>query len=421
VKFSGLLHSGLASFASAQKELLTPNTLVCSVLSVSWAVELRVLRDETLMNFNLLPMFCWTLLVGFIGGPAHAQPVLHISSLDNQYVLHWPAAFSNFALQGTSDLSSSNWTEANDAVPAVMSDEAAVKVNSTPSTRYFRLVQISTTTADGMVLVPVGTFVMGDSLDGETDAVPAIVAVSSFYIDTNLVTYGLWQSVFSWATSHGYSFDWIGSGRSVDDPVQSIYWFDAVRWCNARSQLASLTPVYYTDPALTQLYTNSALSTIYPNWGASGYRLPTEAEWEKAARGKLSGRRFPWGDTISEALANYKGDTNTYPYDLGPTGYNPIAVMGGPPYTTPVSSFPPNGCGLFDMAGNVFQWCWDWYGATYSGGSDPRGPASGTLRVQRSCNFTSPAYYARCANRGFNVPASNTGDVGFRCVRRLSH
>ena len=79
-----------------------------------------------------------------------------------------------------------------------------------------------------------------------------------------------------------------------------------VKWSNARSQQAGLTPVYYTDAGLTQVYTNGEMcTTVYVNWAANGYRLPTEAEWEKAARGGLSGQRFPWGNTISESQANY--------------------------------------------------------------------------------------------------------------------
>src|SRR5271170_6342491 len=174
------------------------------------------------------------------------------------------------------------------------------------------------TTSDGMALIPAGSFTMGDTLDGESDAIPTTVYVSSFYMDVNLVSYSQWQSVYTYATSHGYGFDNPGSGKAANNPVQTVDWYDVVKWSNGRSQQAGLTAVYYTDAGLTQVYTNGDV-TPYVNWAASGYRLPTEAEWEKAARGGLSGQRFPWGDTISESQANYYGypaSSGGYSYDL---------------------------------------------------------------------------------------------------------
>ena len=264
---------------------------------------------------------------------------------------------------------------------------------------------------------------MGDNLDGSYDAIPTIsVTVSAFYMDVNLVSYNQWQTVYNWATSHGYGFVNVGSGKAANHPVQTVDWYDAVEWCNARSQQAGLTPVYYTDAGLTQVYTNVYTHgevTPYVNWTAKGYRLPTEAEWEKAARGGLSGQRFPWGNTISESQANYFGCNTCYSYDLGPYGYNAAFATGGTPYTSPVGSFAANGYGLYDMAGNVFEWCGDWYGTPYAGGSDPRGPASGSGRVWRGGNWNSDATVARCANRRYNVPVYADGRVGFRCVRGL--
>jgi formylglycine-generating enzyme required for sulfatase activity len=269
----------------------------------------------------------------------------------------------------------------------------------------------------GMSFIPAGVFMMGDTLDGQSDAKPTNVTVSAFYMDANLVSYGQWLTVYNWATNRGYGFVNGGAGKAANHPVVFVDWFDTLKWCNARSQQADLTPVYYTDPSWTQVYTNGETTNVYANWTADGYRLPTEAEWEKAARGGLIGQRFPWGNAISENQANYVGDTNDYSYDLGPNGSNTAFTNGVSPHTSPVGYFAPNGYGLYDMAGNVFEWCWDWYGTTYAGGSDPRGPATGSTRVLRCGSWVFDAVYSRCANRNNNNLTITHSGLGFRCVR----
>ena len=278
----------------------------------------------------------------------------------------------------------------------------------------------------GMVRIAGGKFTMGDTLDGERDAIPVDVTVSTFFMDANLVSYIQWINVYNYAVSNKYTFAHAGSCKALNHPVPTGDWFDCVKWCNARSKKDGLKPVYFTDTNLTQVFTNGDKNTmVYANWAANGYRLPTEAEWEKAARGGLKGQRFPWGNTISENQANYYGCT-VYSYDLGPNYYNSRFNFWGVPFTSPVGFFAPNNYGLYDMAGNVWEWCWDWYagppypaGSPYLGGTDPHGPVGPLAgRELRGGVWNSFAVSARCAYRSYNVWAEYAGTgFGFRCVR----
>ena len=335
-------------------------------------------------------------------------------------ILLWPTNATGFTLQSTTNLvSTAVWT-------AVVPGPIAVNGNNTVTNpisgtqQFYRLSQPAI--PSGMALIPAGSFTMGDTLDGESDATPTVsVTVSAFYMDVNLVSSNQWQSVYYWATNHGYGFVNAGSGKVANHPVQTVDWYDTVKWCNARSQQAGKTPVYYMDAGWTQVYTNGETTNLFANWTASGYRLPTEAEWEKAARGGLSGQRFPWGNTISESQANYFGDT-VISYDFGPNGFNaignyPTDSVG----TSPVGYFAANGYELYDMAGNVFAWCGDWYGTPYGQPTttNPTGPASGSFRVLRGGSWYGDARDARCAYRVSGGPSDAYGDVGFRCVRGL--
>ena len=279
---------------------------------------------------------------------------------------------------------------------------------------------------ESMAFIPAGDFVMGDTFgDGGSEELPLhTVYISAFYLDKYEVTRALWDEVLTWATTNGYSFGSPGLGKATNHPVHSINWYDAIAWCNARSEREGLTPCYTNANGTVYKLASNISFDGGCNWSANGYRLPTEAEWEKAARGGVADQRFPWGNTITHSNANYFS-SSAYAYDTSSTrDYHPTFYYGIPPYTSPVGYFAPNGYGLYDMAGNVQEWCWDWLGQSYyssSPSTDPRGPsyaASYGTRVLRGGSWDDAvANASRVAGRNSFNPGYGYVSIGFRCAR----
>ena len=361
---------------------------------------------------------------------ARAQLTLDIAHSGNHVVLSWPATTTNCVLQSATNLTAPTWSTFSYDNGVIVGNNFTVPVTNLTRTLFFRLQATNTAFVPvGMSLIPAGSFTIGDTLDGDTEptgdavAAPTNVYVSAFYMDTNLVSYGQWLAVYNWAITNGYQFGQAGAGKGLNYPLTDVTWFDCVKWCNARSEKEGLTPAYYTNPAQTAVYRSGWVALDNFCVKRSGaYRLPTEAEWEKAARGGLIGQRFPWGNRISQSQANYTGLAASASYDDGPSA-NPIGLIGGAPYTSPVGSFPPNGYGLYDMAGNVQEWCWDYYvpsanapiGSPYLGGTDPCGPNwdGGSGRVLRGGDWYGSAFWARCAYRRCDFPSSHAHPQGF--------
>ncbi len=273
---------------------------------------------------------------------------------------------------------------------------------------------------NNMVQIPAGEFVMGNTFNRFNPFVRTVY-VGEFYVDKYEVTKALWDEVYQWATSHEYKFDNRGVGKDLNHPVYGMNWYDMVKWCNARSEKEGYVPSYYTDTSLSIPYRTGNIDTKnnWVKWDA-GYRLPTEAEWEKAARGGLNGKRFPWGDTISHSQANYFSSATLF-YDISPTrGLHPKFKSGIYPYTNPVGYFAPNGYGLYDVTGNVWEWCWDWYveiNFDSSPANNPRGPTTGKGRTLRGGSLGGDAWGNGVGFRNGDGPYTMTySEVGFRTV-----
>jgi formylglycine-generating enzyme required for sulfatase activity len=358
-------------------------------------------------------------------GPWPPELSIRVSQIELCWQSRMDAAYQ---VQYHSELTADQWVDLGSPIPGTDSVICTNDAVSGPP-RFYRVVALSTNTPqpNGMVLVPAGSFMMGDAFhEYNADELPVhTVFLSAFYMDQYDVTKGLWNDVYSWAVSHGYSFESGATGKQTSHPAQTMTWYDAVKWCNARSEKEGRTPAYYLSPAQMEVYRSGEVDVAndWVKWD-KGYRLPTEAEWEKAARGGASGHRFPWADadTISQSRANYWAGNNSGGYDLSCcTGYHPTYAAGGQPYTSPVGSFAANGYGLYDITGNVQQWCWDWK-AAYSSSplSDPRGPDAGSYRAIRGGSWSTSAQICRVAYRySANVPTYKTFTLGFRCVLPL--
>jgi formylglycine-generating enzyme required for sulfatase activity len=230
------------------------------------------------------------------------------------------------------------------------------------------------------VAVPPGSFVMGSpetEQHRDKDERPHRVTITKgFYMQESEVTYDQWVSVMG---KRGRE-----KGRLGDLPVVRVSWHDCIRFISRLNKL-----------------------------GEGIYRLPTEAEWEYAAR---AGTKTPfwWGEEIDCKKALYANNKN------GISECSPESMARGLPETgpAPAKSYAPNPWGLYDMHGNVWEWCADWYGAYADGEAvDPMGPAQGTYRVRRGGSWFKYGYLCRSANRNFAHPASRYETVGFRLVR----
>lgn len=299
-----------------------------------------------------------------------------------------------------------------------------------------------------MVLIPPGPFEMGDACEeGFADERPVrTVTLSAFYMDRYEVSKAKWDAVYTWGIAHNYVFDNVGAGKAPNHPVHSVDWQNCLKWCNARSEMEGLRPAYYVgilpqnanpahypekppEPGVFRTGQVYGIDQAWVRWDA-GYRLPTEAEWEKAARGGARGRRFPWGDSneITHKRSNYSSVIPpTYDTNLTRGRYSAYAV-GERPFTCPVDAFAPNAYGLYNMAGNVGELCWNWHHPkdyALDRCIDPKGYITcgypfdsdeGQLQSWRGGSWYGSADACRVAYRGYIRPEIRSDYIGFRTI-----
>ena len=264
---------------------------------------------------------------------------------------------------------------------------------------------------NNMVRINGGTFTMGSPVNEagrRSDEIQRQVTVSAFYMSRYEITQREYQEIMGENPS---------DFRGDNLPVENVTWVKAVEYCNRRSHREGLTLAYRIDG-----------NNVTWNRDATGYRLPTEAEWEYACRAGTT-TAYNTGNNITTEQANFNGRRKWQEVvetinEFGIVTRTRIDRQEGEDRerTTPVGSFLPNDWGLYDMHGNVCEWCWDWYGDYTTGAqTNPTGAASGDGRVLRGGSWYILAQYLRSAfryyNSGINYPNYRISHFGFRVVR----
>jgi len=247
-----------------------------------------------------------------------------------------------------------------------------------------------------------GTFTMGspeNEKDRGNNETQHRVTLSPFWIGKYEVTQNQYRDVMGANPSYF---------KGDNLPVETVSWYDAVEYCNKLSEKQGLKPYYKIDKDRqdpNNKSNNDQLKYTVTILGGDGFRLPTEAEWEYACRGGTT-TVFHYGNSLDSSMANFNGN---YPYNADKKIYREK--------TTKVGIFKPNAYGLFDMHGNVYEWCWDWYSEYAGDVNDPKGGDSGYSRVKRGGCWDYNGEYMRSAKRRTDYPHLNGYRMGFRLAR----
>lgn len=284
---------------------------------------------------------------------------------------------------------------------------------------FYRVDQIAEEppSLEGFALILAGDFIMGSPLSEPgrySDEVQhAVTLTRSFYLQTTEVTWTQWNAVREWALPRGFDLP-VGRNGSMTSteeaggthPVTEVSWYEVVKWLNAKSEQEGLEPCYRVEGVVFR----SGKDNPTCDFTASGYRLPTEAEWEYACR-------------AGTTTAFYNGPITNKDYSPVDPSLDLIGWYGGNTYfdsknaTLPVGGKQPNAWGLYDMSGNVYEWCWDGYWE-YSADpvTDPTGKYLGN-RVRRGGEYRLEAWRCRSAARASFSPSVGAFYIGFRTAR----
>jgi len=256
--------------------------------------------------------------------------------------------------------------------------------------------------------IPAGTFQMGEVFYNEP--VHQVTISRAFYMGQYEVTQAHYKQLMGTNPSYFTATQTTGYTNTDNQPVEQVSWFDAVRFCNALSENQGLTPCYTNQSSNTTIADND---TVTCNWSATGYRLPTEAEWEYACRGGTTSTYYWGSDTSETTIKQYAW----YQLNSNPSYWTtPHADKGG---IQPIGTKLANAFGLYDMLGNVSEWAWDSYGSYSSNAQiDPKGADSNSSPVYRGGGWGAPNGNLRSADRiASNRPTDGNAVIGFRVCR----